>query len=65
MEKKPILIGGHTYGYYYPDDKSFSCSHGGWSSKIDLIDHETCNLHGVKHLQKFKFIDEIPEGYVR
>ncbi len=65
MEKKPVLIGCHTYGYYYPNEKSFTCTHGGWSTKMDINDDGTCNLHGVRSHLEFEFIDKIPEDYIR
>lgn len=64
-KRKVMLLGEHTYGYYYPDANEFSCTHGGWSSDIKLIDETTCELEAVPSVTKYKFIDEIPEDYIR
>ena len=63
-KRKAMLLGEHTYGYYYPDTNEFSCTHGAWSSDIKLIDETTCELEAVQGVMKYKFIDEIPERYV-
>ena len=62
-DRKAILLGEHTYGYYYPDSNNFTCSHGGWSSSITLIDEHSCSVKGVPSIKTYKFICKIPEGW--
>lgn len=61
MSRKPMLIGTHTYGYYYPDTKSFSCSHGAWESECLLVSDKHCKLTSVsKEPIIYEFLDNIP-----
>lgn len=60
---KPMVLGSSTYGYYNDKTKEFHCSHGGWSSPIDLIDDTTCEVKFVPSVNNYKFINEIPEDY--
>lgn len=62
-ERKPMLLGEHTYGYYYSEQDDFVCSHGGWSSHITLIDDNTCYVKYVPSVKTYHFIDTIPEGW--
>ena len=62
-KRKAMLLGKHTYGYYYPDTNEFSCTHGGWSSGIELINDIECVVKIVPTLKKYKFIDKIPDGW--
>ncbi len=62
-ESKPMLLGEHTYGYYYEKDGEFVCSHGGWSSPITLIGEDSCAVKYVPSVTTYKFIDSIPQGW--
>ena len=53
-ETSSVDVGEHTYGYYYPDANEFSCTHGGWSSDIKLIDETTCELEAVPSVTKYQ-----------
>lgn len=64
MSKKPMLVGNHTYGYYYPDGGYFRCTHGAWESECSLIDDEHCKLKSLNDKQlTYKFLDSIPSEY--
>ncbi len=63
QERRAMLIGYSTYGYYYPDRATFSCTHGGWESQIVLIDDTTCRVRALERVSTYQFIDAIPEGY--
>ncbi len=65
-KKQAILIGHSTYGYYYPESATFECTHGAWSSKIKLLDDETCIVDEVDKTKPrtYKFLDEVPEDYI-
>ena len=62
-ESKPMLLGEHTYGYYFPETKVFRCSHGGWSSPITLINDHVCDVKYVPSVTTYNFIDYIPDGW--
>lgn len=60
---KPIRIECSIYGYYYPAETTFRCTHGGWESQIVLIDDTTCRVRALERVSTYQFIDAIPEGY--
>ena len=61
---KPMLIGNHTYGNYYPVSKTFWCTHGDWEGEVEFIDDKTLQLFSEDpEIVEYKFIDKIPEDY--
>lgn len=63
--KKPMLLGSNTYGYYFPASKEFHCSHGGWSSPIELLDDTVCSVKFVGNGKPmgYNWLDSIPEEH--
>lgn len=63
QERRAMLIGSGTYGYYYPDRATFRCTHGEWESQIVLMDAKLCRVRAIKGVCSYQFIDAIPQGY--
>lgn len=63
---QPMLIGKHTYGWYYSTSKSFVCSHGGWEAGLDILDENTCKLKLKGYpVVEYTLLESIPEDYYR
>ena len=63
----PICIEGHLFGYYNPESKEFSCTHGAWSCRATLVGSAKILLH-MNHTQEpkpFEALDKIPEEFIR
>ncbi len=61
--RKPMLIGSSTYGYYYPEQTTFRCTHGGWESQVVILNEHLCRVHAISGVCSYKFLEAIPEGY--
>lgn len=61
---KFMVLNEQTYGVYYPDSKTFWCTHGAWEGDVELLNDTVCMLFKEDPQEfNYKFIDKIPKGY--